>query len=93
MVKFVQLATGESIPCDLVLVAIGSETCTELYQNSPIEMTDDHFIRVNDRLETSVDHVLAVGDICKYPLRVFNLDEVNCQHWQMACSQGHQAGK
>jgi NADPH-dependent 2,4-dienoyl-CoA reductase/sulfur reductase-like enzyme len=91
VVKFVQLATGESIPCDLVIVAIGSETCTELYKNSPIEMTEDQFIKVNDRLETSVDHVLAVGDISKYPLRVFNLDEVNCQHWQMACSTGHQA--
>lgn len=55
-------------------------------------MTEDHFIKVNDRLETSVDHVLAIGDASKYPLRVFNLDEVNCQHWQMACSTGHQAG-
>ena len=93
MVKFVQLETGESIPCDLVIVAIGSETCIELYKDSPLEMTDDHFIKVNERLETSVDHVLAVGDISKYPLRMFNLDEVNCQHWQMACSSGHQAGK
>ncbi|CAF4351032.1 unnamed protein product, partial [Rotaria sordida] len=32
-------------------------------------------------------------DISKYPLRIFNLDEVNCQHWQMTCSSGHQAGK
>ncbi|CAF0927567.1 unnamed protein product [Rotaria sordida] len=91
IVKFVQLATGESIPCDLVIVAVGSESCTELYKDSPIEMSDDQFIKVNDRLETSVDHVLAVGDISKYPLRIFNLDEVNCQHWQMACSSGHQA--
>jgi NADPH-dependent 2,4-dienoyl-CoA reductase/sulfur reductase-like enzyme len=56
-------------------------------------MTNDGFIRVNQRLETSIEHVLAVGDICKYPLRVFNLDDVNCQHWQMACSTGHQAGR
>ncbi|CAF0718374.1 unnamed protein product [Adineta steineri] len=91
IIKFVQLETGESIPCDLAIVAIGSESCTELYKDSPIEMSEDHFIKVNDRLETSVEHVLAVGDISKYPLRVFNLDEVNCQHWQMACSTGHQA--
>lgn len=91
IVRFVQLETGESIPCDLVIVAIGSETCTELYKNSPIELTEDHFIKVNERLETSVDHVLAVGDISKYPLKVFNLDHVNCQHWQMACATGHQA--
>jgi thioredoxin reductase len=86
------LETGESIPSDLVIVAIGSESCTELYKNSPIELTEDHFIKVNERLETSVDHVLAVGDISKYPLKVFNLDHVNCQHWQMACATGHQAG-
>ncbi|CAF1415713.1 unnamed protein product [Adineta ricciae] len=90
-VKFVQLETGESIPCDMVIVAIGSETCTELYKDSPIALSEDHFIKVNDRLETSVEHVLAVGDISKHPLKVFNLDEVNCQHWQMACSSGHQA--
>jgi thioredoxin reductase len=56
-------------------------------------MTNDGFIKVNQRLETTVDHVLAVGDISKYPLKVFNLEEINCQHWQMACSTGHQAGK
>ncbi|CAF4693611.1 unnamed protein product, partial [Rotaria sp. Silwood2] len=75
IVKFVQLATDESIPCDLVIVAIGSETCTELYKDSPLELTEDQFIKVNDHLETSVDHVLAVGDISKYPLRIFNLDD------------------
>jgi len=77
----------------MVIVAIGSETCTELYKDSPIAMSEDHFIKVNQRLETSVEHVLAVGDISKYPLQAFNLDEANCQHWQMACSTGHQAGK
>jgi thioredoxin reductase len=56
-------------------------------------MTDDGFIKVNQRLETSVEHVLAVGDISKYPLKVFNLADINCQHWQMACSTGHQAGR
>ncbi|CAF2584587.1 unnamed protein product [Rotaria sp. Silwood2] len=90
-VKSVQLLTGDVIPCDLVIVAIGSELCTELYKNSPIEMTNDGFIKVNKRLETSVEHVLAVGDISRYPLKIFKLDNVNCQHWQMACSTGHQA--
>lgn len=56
-------------------------------------MSEDHFIKVNERLETSVDNVLAIGDISKYPLKVFNLESVNCQHWQMACMSGHQAGK
>ncbi|CAF4020689.1 unnamed protein product, partial [Rotaria magnacalcarata] len=90
-IKFVQLEVGDLIPCDLLIVAIGSEICSELYKNSPIEMTDDGFIKVNKRLETSVERVLAVGDISKYPLAIFNLDYVNCQHWQMACSTGHQA--
>ncbi|CAM4754949.1 unnamed protein product [Rotaria magnacalcarata] len=90
-IKFVQLEVGDLIPCDLLIVAIGSEICSELYKNSPIEMTNDGFIKVNKRLETSVERVLAVGDISKYPLAIFNLDYVNCQHWQMACSTGHQA--
>lgn len=93
LVRSIRLSTGDLIPCDLVLVAIGSELCTELYKNSPIEMTNDGFIKVNQYLQTSFDHVLAVGDISKYPLKVFNLENINCQHWQMACSTGHQAGK
>ena len=91
--RFVQLDSGESIPCDLVVVAIGSDTGSELLKNSPLDMTRDGFIKVNQRLETSVEHVLAVGDISQYPLRAFNIDLVNCQHWQMACSTGHQAGR
>lgn len=55
-------------------------------------MTNDGFIKVNQSLETSIENVLAVGDISKYPLAIFNLEYVNCQHWQMACSTGHQAG-
>lgn len=67
--------------------------CNELYKDSPIEMTNDGFIKVNQRLQTSMENVLAVGDTTQYPLAVFNLEHVNCQHWQMACSTGHQAGK
>jgi 3-phenylpropionate/trans-cinnamate dioxygenase ferredoxin reductase component len=92
-VKHVQLATGQSLPCELVIVAIGSEPCTDFCQQSSLEMTNGGYIRVNERLETSIEHVLAVGDISQYPLKVFNLEEVNCQHWQMACSTGHQAGE
>lgn len=92
-IKSVELRSGDCLPCEVVLVAIGSELCTELYQNSPIALTQDGFIQVNEHLQTSVENVLAVGDICKYPLKVFDLEDINCQHWQMACSTGHQAGK
>ncbi|CAF1487894.1 unnamed protein product, partial [Didymodactylos carnosus] len=92
MVTHVHLTTGESVACDMAIVAIGSEPCTEIYKNSPIEMTDDNYIRVNDRLETSVENVMAVGDITEYPLKIFNYDQgIRCQHWQMACSEGHHA--
>ncbi|CAF0835302.1 unnamed protein product [Didymodactylos carnosus] len=88
----VHLSNGESIACDMAIIAIGSEPCTEIYKNSPIDMTKDNYIRVNGGLETSVENVLAVGDIIEFPLKIFNYDQgVRCQHWQMACSEGHQA--
>jgi 3-phenylpropionate/trans-cinnamate dioxygenase ferredoxin reductase component len=93
MATHVQLSNGESIPCDMIFVAIGSEPCTELCRDSSIEMTNNGFIRVNQRLETSIEHVLAIGDMCQYPLNIFQIEQVNCQHWQMACSTGHQAGR
>ncbi|CAF4187692.1 unnamed protein product [Didymodactylos carnosus] len=74
----------------MAIIAIGSEPCTEIYQNSSTDMIKNNYIPVNDGLETSVENVLAVGDIIEFPLKIFNYDQgVRRQHWQMVCSEGY----
>ncbi|WP_206446858.1 dihydrolipoyl dehydrogenase [Agrococcus sp. KRD186] len=60
----VSLETGETIDADLLLVAVGRGPVTANlgYEEVGIEM-DRGFVTVNDRLETSVKGVYAVGDI------------------------------
>ncbi|WP_347757232.1 dihydrolipoyl dehydrogenase [Agrococcus sp. ProA11] len=60
----VSLETGETIDADLLLVAVGRgpNTTGVGYEEVGVEM-DRGFVTVNDRLETSVPGVYAVGDI------------------------------
>lgn len=60
----VSLETGETIDADLLLVAVGRGPVTANlgYEEVGVEM-DRGFVLVNDRLETSVKGVYAVGDI------------------------------
>ncbi|WP_072313659.1 dihydrolipoyl dehydrogenase [Agrococcus sp. Marseille-P2731] len=60
----VSLESGETIDADLLLVAVGRGPVTQGlgYEEVGVEM-DRGFVTVNDRLETSVKGVYAVGDI------------------------------
>ena len=59
-----ELADGQVLEAELMLVAVGrGPQTTDLgYQEAGIEL-DDGFVRVNERLETSVPRVYAVGDL------------------------------
>lgn len=59
------LSNGEQITADAVLLATGRKPNTNnlgLDQTS-IELTKDGEIKVNDHLETTVEHVYALGDV------------------------------
>jgi dihydrolipoamide dehydrogenase len=59
-----ELADGQVLEAELMLVAVGRgpQTSDLGYQEAGIEL-DDGFVRVNERLETSVARVYAVGDL------------------------------
>jgi len=59
-VKSVTTTSGNELPCDLVGITTGVMPNIEFLQNTDIEM--DKGILVNERLETSVDSIYAVGD-------------------------------
>ncbi|WP_338073656.1 NAD(P)/FAD-dependent oxidoreductase [Kineococcus siccus] len=56
----VELAGGEVVPADVVLVAVGAHPNVEWLAGSGLELLDG--VRTDDRGATSSPHVVAVGD-------------------------------
>ena len=61
-----ELADGQPLEAELMLVAVGRgpQTSDLGYPEAGVEL-DDGFVRVNERLETSVPRVYAVGDVVR----------------------------
>jgi NADPH-dependent 2,4-dienoyl-CoA reductase/sulfur reductase-like enzyme len=60
-----ELASGETIECDRVVLATGIRPNLEFLEGSGIDT--DHGILVDDHLRTSRDHVYAAGDVAQGP--------------------------
>jgi len=58
----VLLDSGESIPADFVIMAVGVKPNSDLAESAGIEVSARGSIMVNERLETSAPDVYAVGD-------------------------------
>lgn len=58
----VELDTGEEIPADFAVMAVGVRPNGELARGTGIEVTKRGYIVVNSRMETSVKDIYAVGD-------------------------------
>ena len=57
----VELDSGETIPCDMIIVAAGVRPSAGFLENSGIEV--ERGIKVNSRMATSVKDVYAAGDV------------------------------
>lgn len=58
----VNLSSGKVIQTDIVILAIGVSPDTAFLRSSGLELGPRGHIIVNDRLETNLEHVYAVGD-------------------------------
>lgn len=58
----VQLASGEELASDMVILAIGVAPDSAFLKDSGIEMGPRGHIIVNDKLETNLENIYAVGD-------------------------------
>jgi len=53
---------------DKVLIAIGRSPNSESFKNLNLQMDERGFIRTNDRMETSIKGIYAIGDVSGPPL-------------------------
>ena len=60
-IKTLELDSGEIIPCDMVIMAVGVRAATAFLEGS-VELTERKAVKVNDYLATNVSGVFAAGD-------------------------------
>lgn len=61
----VELTTGEMIKCDFVVSATGVDPRMDYDCEPALDLSaDDHGIKVNEMMETTVERVYAAGDVC-----------------------------
>lgn len=58
---------GKTVAADLVIMAIGAAPRTELAEAAGCTLTTSGAIKVDDRMQTTVDGVLAAGDCVAFP--------------------------
>jgi 3-phenylpropionate/trans-cinnamate dioxygenase ferredoxin reductase component len=63
-VREARTATGEGLPCDLVIVAVGITPCTALAESAGLAI--DNGIAVDTACRTSAPSVLAAGDCTSF---------------------------
>lgn len=92
-VSGIELVSGENYSCDICILALGGEPCTEFLKNTKVNLTSDQLVIVDKNMKTNLNDVYAAGDITSFPkscLGGFNKDSdnVNITHWGMAAQQG-----
>lgn len=74
---------GQSAQCDMVLYSIGIKPNIEVVKETPI-LTNRGII-VNEKMETNVRDIYAVGDVAEYRNEIYGL-------WNIAIGHGKVAG-
>jgi NADPH-dependent 2,4-dienoyl-CoA reductase/sulfur reductase-like enzyme len=83
----VQLASGEILDADFVVVGIGVHLATDFLKTSGLKMNErDGSIRVNEYLLTSDHDVYAAGDIARWDDGSGEGQRI--EHWRVAQQQG-----
>lgn len=85
-----ELASGRSIPCDMIIAAVGVRPNVDFLKGSGIKVRGG--IRVDEHLRTSVPDVYAAGDVVEYADAVTGDMEVSGL-WTTAEEMGKLAGR
>ena len=89
-VKEAHLTSGESVPCDLVVIGIGLLPNEEIAGEAGLAVMDG--VIVDQFGETSHPHIYATGDLARFPDPVFG-DTPRLEHWDHARTHGKLVGR
>jgi NADPH-dependent 2,4-dienoyl-CoA reductase/sulfur reductase-like enzyme len=82
--------SGRELAADLVVLGLGVEPWVDWLEGAGLELDDG--VVVNERFETSVPDVFAVGDVARFQDPVFGKRR-RIEHWSNANYQGAELGK
>jgi 3-phenylpropionate/trans-cinnamate dioxygenase ferredoxin reductase subunit len=89
-VRSVRTESGKDLEADLVVLGLGVAPWTDWLESTRLQLANG--IVVNERYETNVDDVYAVGDVANFWDPVFGVRR-RIEHWSNANHQGADLGK
>jgi 3-phenylpropionate/trans-cinnamate dioxygenase ferredoxin reductase subunit len=87
----VELDDGRSLPCDVLVEAIGSHPNVEWLEGNQLDLTDGVLCDDRMRVEGRAD-VVAVGDVARYPSPFLNGGVLRNEHWCVPTDTARRAG-
>jgi len=87
----IELADGETVEADCVVIGIGAAPVTALAQGAGLAL--DNGIAVDETLRTSDPDIYAAGDCCSFPLAIYGGRRVRLESWRNAQDQGTLAAR
>lgn len=86
-----ELSTGDTVACDVVVAGIGAAPETALADKSGLAV--DNGVRVDERLTTSDPDIFAAGDCCSFPHELYDRRRLRLEAWRNAQDQGAAAAR
>ena len=91
-VKAVRLTDGESIPADVVVVALGVVANTHWLEGSGLTLADG-LVCEQTLYASGTTNVVAAGDVARWPQPLCGNEWIRIEHWSNALDQASMAAK
>jgi NADPH-dependent 2,4-dienoyl-CoA reductase/sulfur reductase-like enzyme len=88
----VTLDSGETLPADVVVEAIGSVPNTEWLKDNGLNLDNGVLVDSNMRAVGSTLPIYAVGDASNHPNKLYGDKTRRIEHWNMPTETGKRAG-
>jgi len=91
-IESVTLDSGETLPADVVVEAIGSVPNTEWLRDNGLNLENGVLVDSNMRAVGSSIPIYAVGDASNHPNKFYGDQTRRIEHWNMPTETGKRAG-